>query len=648
MKFLVTEEQFKSVISKVQGQLSNILLNEGRNEEEALRILKSSGIENYEEIYKYIKNIDKSKNNKLLPVIASLYVYNPNDTDEIVKTFLKIFKEPSIPEIELSGKSIKIRNNTFDVTDFNQFKDFIEHYFYKETQEEEQETKKLVSAEANIKFENDKYILYEAPSAQVCIKLFGRDNDNRKYVSRNFCIGAGSLDSPGSWYHSHRDPGGSWRVTFYVIVDKEKFKNFQENDVDDSSLINVIGVRKNSSTDEIEYFTWDRNNRGDGKYVEGFDNVEQYINKLVDDGVPIQRAVTPKPYVDTTDRAIDSMVDNPSNDDLFNSLTPKQKFKYVSERAKILTPYQIEFLMKKMPYGLISNFVKNFEKLGDIGTKGFSLLDSNLQKSFINSKLIQLYNNNRLFDKDNFFDYIINDNVKNYAINHIVNSLKPDSKHENNNLDATKEILGLLDPIKLFESFRGNENVRINGKNFKSNELPENLGEYLSDVINLEITDISRIDEIPSSIGQCTKLQTLHIWKCHGLNKLPEEIGTLTNLDELIVSECTLNGIPNSIGNLKNLSILGLNDNYITQVPESIGNCESLQIIKLENNRISNISRETFFDEKSKSFDLESTEIGEWEETFKLKSLAMINLEGNPLDSDTEKLISIIDQIGSQ
>lgn len=642
MKFKLTESQLEIIISKIENQIFESLLNEGRNEEDALKILKNSGIENYQEIFDYIKSIDKSKNNKLMPIIASFYINNRNvPSEEIIRTFLKLFKQDSLPDISLiDGGKVTILGKTFDVNNFDAFKNYIDHFFYKESEEEAKEEKKLVSVDANKIFENDKFIVYEAPSARVCIDLFGRDNDNRRYVERSFCIGAGTHDAPGSWYHTHRDPTGSWRVTFYAVVDKEKFRFFQENGKDDTSLINVVGVRYNEDGTSVKYFVWDRNNRGDGTYVEGFNGVDEYIQYLNDNGVSM-RTFLPKPYIDLSDAAIDRMAQNQDSDNLFDNLTPKQKYKYVTNKANILTPHQMRFVIEYMPPAVIENFIKNFEKLGNISQEAFKLLNTNQQKTYINGKLIQLYNNIRLFNEDEFFNYIIDDNLKSYAIKHISNSLSPNSKHENKNRLSSEKVLGLLDPTAFLTSLIGAKTVKFNKENYRSPELPDNLGEYLMEVEELDISELA-ISRIPNSIRVCKNITTLHIHKCQNLTSLPNEMGDLTNLADLVVAHCGLESIPETIGKNVNLESFMVHNNNIKTMPIGLGNCVNLVMLDLSSNQIKEIPHEIFLNEEGVSKIADGDYSDVVSDDFKLKDLSFINMESNPLSSESENFLEIL------
>lgn len=634
MKFLVTENQFRIVISDIE----NHLLNEGVNDEEALRILKDSGMENYEEIFNFLKGKDTSKNNKSLPAMVSFYlnVTNNNDFTNVIKTFKKLSMQPNAPDVILDKKSgtVKVLNNSFNINEFSKFKEFVDHYYYKESEEDTENEKKLLSSEQNIIFENDKFLVYEAPSPQVCIDLFGKDNENRKYVERSFCIGAGSFDAPGSWYPQYRDPSGSWRVTFYVIVDKEKFKEYRETDQQDDTMLVVLGVRHSKDTGEIEYLGWDRNNSGPGDKVGNFGSAKNYVEHLKENGVNI-RAFLPKPFIDLSDKSIDSLVDRWSDDNLFDGLTPKQKYKYVNEKARALTPHQVKFIMKFMPPALITNFVKNFYKLGNIPIQSFELLTNNLKKSYINSKLIQLYTNSNLFDEDEFFKIILsNDELKKYATLHIINSLSSESRHPNHNKEDSKKLLGFLDPKSFFETLKGETIVTLNNSNIKTNELPDNFGDYLLDVVELEIKNLNGIKQIPDSIGKCKNLTTLHIFDCQNLENIPDTIGQLTNLDDLIVGKCALKNIPNTIGNLKNLTAISFQDNKISSIPESLSNCTSLNVARFDNNNISKISKNIFFKE---GVSLETDETNP--DATKLGDLTFLSMTDNPLTEEDKELL---------
>ena len=175
MKFLVSETQFKKVISKVKAEMEDYLLNEGVNEDRALKILKDNKIENPEEILDFLSEKDKSKNHKMLPSIVAFYISasNNEEFDAVIKTFQRLFnltdkegKPIQAPDVTFENNKIKILNNFFEPNEFSEFKNFIDHYYFVDDKTDEI-SKDLFETDANKKFENDNFIIYEAPTPHV-------------------------------------------------------------------------------------------------------------------------------------------------------------------------------------------------------------------------------------------------------------------------------------------------------------------------------------------------------------------------------------------------------------------------------------------------------------------------------------------------
>lgn len=623
MKFLVNENQFKYIISNLKKDLESSILGEGRNEDITKEILKDSNVENPDDLFILLKKVDQSKNNKMLPAIAAFYV-NASDQyerDEIITIFEKLFnlvisKGDKIIKIEppdvslLSDKKVKIMDQTFSTDNFSDFKDFVEHYYFKEG-EEEIENVKLYDVSANKIFENDKFIIYEAPTAQVCIKLFGSDNQDRLYLKRSFCIGGGSLLQPSTMYKNYRSPEGSWGITFYVAVDKEKYKEYLETKVEPQSTLNVIGVRgcceenysqKAPFVDNIDenttisYFVWDESNPGPGYPVRAFGSGEgsvgNYLRYLEENGVNIHRLLKPKKFIEKNDEAINRMAGYQGRDEsdlIFKNLSPKQKFIFITTKANTLTPYQVEFLTKKMPEYILKGFISNTELLGDLKFAAFNKLNPNNQKTFISTKLIQLYRDSNKFDKDEFFKYLHTDELKDYAIKKIMANLE---KGAVNNKEKVLQILGLLSPEKMLETLKGQETVTINKENLKVSSLPKNFGEYILDAKELVLNDLENLSSIPASIGMAKNLKEITIKNCKSMVKIAAEIGYLADLTYLSISECeNLSTLPDSISNLRNLTILTLDGNSsLSQLPDGIGKMDSLEILNIVGTPITSIN----------------------------------------------------------
>ena len=68
------------------------------------------------------------------------------------------------------------------------------------------------------------------------------------------------------------------------------------------------------------------------------------------------------------------------------------------------------------------------------------------------------------------------------------------------------------------------------------------------------------------------------------LTDLPADIGTLTKLEKLCVSQNALTGLPSTFGRLQSLTVLKLVKNKLSAVPDQIGECTSLEEVDLSDN----------------------------------------------------------------
>src|SRR5215207_5566414 len=67
-----------------------------------------------------------------------------------------------------------------------------------------------------------------------------------------------------------------------------------------------------------------------------------------------------------------------------------------------------------------------------------------------------------------------------------------------------------------------------------------------------------------------------------GLVWLPPEIGQLTSLKRLFLTNNQLEGLPHEIGRLTNLTRLVLSNNQLTRLPNEIGQLSSLEGLSLK------------------------------------------------------------------
>ncbi|CAN6976212.1 unnamed protein product [Brassica rapa subsp. trilocularis] len=115
--------------------------------------------------------------------------------------------------------------------------------------------------------------------------------------------------------------------------------------------------------------------------------------------------------------------------------------------------------------------------------------------------------------------------------------------------------------------------------------LPENIG-YMPCLKEL-LLDETAIKNLPGSIFRLEKLQKLSLKSCRSIHELPECIGTLTSLEELDLSSTSLQSLPSSIGNLKNLQKLHvMHCASLSKIPDTINKLASLQELIIDGSAV--------------------------------------------------------------
>ncbi|KAL3744267.1 hypothetical protein ACJRO7_013514 [Eucalyptus globulus] len=193
----------------------------------------------------------------------------------------------------------------------------------------------------------------------------------------------------------------------------------------------------------------------------------------------------------------------------------------------------------------------------------------------------------------NFARYMINSraNVAMFCLWWIANQLKVlrllhcDNLTETPDFSALRnlEILNLeycVNLVKVHPSIRNTRklvSLSLRGCD-KLKELPEEMGR-LTKLTELLIDD-SSIKEIPMSIGRMRKLEIVSARNCRSLVQIDSSIKSLRNLHSLLLQGCkSLETLPNSIGQLTSLTQLHLSDSAIRELPYSIGNLHNLKVL---------------------------------------------------------------------
>jgi len=110
-------------------------------------------------------------------------------------------------------------------------------------------------------------------------------------------------------------------------------------------------------------------------------------------------------------------------------------------------------------------------------------------------------------------------------------------------------------------------------------------------IANFDIRNNHNSLIIPDTIGKLTNLREL-ILAFNSIEKIPSSIGNLTNLKWLNLMWNGLEELPDSIKYLKNLEYLGLVGNKLITLPKSIDKLTNLKKLNLQVNPISASEKE--------------------------------------------------------
>ncbi|KAL0314694.1 UNVERIFIED_CONTAM: putative LRR receptor-like serine/threonine-protein kinase [Sesamum angustifolium] len=120
-------------------------------------------------------------------------------------------------------------------------------------------------------------------------------------------------------------------------------------------------------------------------------------------------------------------------------------------------------------------------------------------------------------------------------------------------------------------------------------QIPEWLGDRLSNLEVLDLRSSSIYGSIPSSLGSLSRLSSLYLSNNLIAGNMPTALGKLFSLSVLDLSQNSLTGqIPGEISALGNLSRLDLSSNYLSgEIPLSFGSLSTLKQLNLSNNSLS-------------------------------------------------------------
>ncbi|MHA1642117.1 MAG: leucine-rich repeat domain-containing protein [Candidatus Helarchaeota archaeon] len=201
-----------------------------------------------------------------------------------------------------------------------------------------------------------------------------------------------------------------------------------------------------------------------------------------------------------------------------------------------------------------------------------------------------------------------------------------------NYLDAFPDWIGKFKRLQLL---RFNSN-----KSDKLATLPDSIGDLssLEELVGFN----NDLKWLPESIGKLSSLRRADLHN-NKLERFPESIGNLSNLEELIIKSNKIKVIPETIGNLRSIKTLDLSKNDIKIIPESIGNLKnSLRILTLGDNNLNEVPSSIGNLSNLEILDISHNSIKSLPPSFrKLVLLREMFLDGNPLEKIPEYIYDL-------
>ena len=150
--------------------------------------------------------------------------------------------------------------------------------------------------------------------------------------------------------------------------------------------------------------------------------------------------------------------------------------------------------------------------------------------------------------------------------------------------DWTCEILGQLYDNFNLPIYEGKLRLNLSYKSLE--KIPDCIGNLQN--IERLLLNSNQLTSLPESIGNLQNLEELPL-NSNQLTSLPESFGNLKNLEKLILDKNKLISLRESFGNLQNLEELLINNNQLTSLPESFGNLQKLYWLYIDGNQLTSL-----------------------------------------------------------
>jgi len=312
-------------------EIYNGLFESKKTEIEGLNILNRNGVENGESIIQQMAKMDKSNNQKNIPIMAYIYgngYTNMEKISNVMNNYNELEVKKRIKPIMVTKNGLVLGDNTFQSHQFTMLFNFINGEMNKYGTNSKGDYK----AEKQPLWSGNGIDIYNGDNVGKCINYTQGGLTGRAY---GFCIG-----QPGNTlYKSYRDDKAS---TFYFIIDKNHFGTNEDGSVNLDDPLHIVVF--DNTTHGVELTDAD-NNSPATQIAEYGDDVKAYVDYLKSKGVPVENMMN-KPK-DDQEKYEDELLGN-ANDSLgwFMKLPIEYKSAYIG-RGHRLTNDQFDYLIGK-------------------------------------------------------------------------------------------------------------------------------------------------------------------------------------------------------------------------------------------------------------------------------------------------------------
>ena len=107
----------------------------------------------------------------------------------------------------------------------------------------------------------------------------------------------------------------------------------------------------------------------------------------------------------------------------------------------------------------------------------------------------------------------------------------------------------------------------------------------------LKLIDFTDVVEMPTTMGQLTRMTYIEFNNMPALRRLPDFVGNWSELRCLKAIECQLHSLPDSMQELTKLDQLDLHGNRLEQLPNYVGKFDNLKILDVHSNQLTKMPK---------------------------------------------------------